>query len=287
MPSAIPSERSESSVANSTRGMPRPPDRLARLLHLSLAAVIGMAFVGFFVGLRQGAPSPEMKPIEHRAAAAHPQAIPATAYRDFDRRRLGPNREWTSTLGDLKQPAIDLFSKPERSEEGRRETLAARSRRRAFDGAPPVVPHPIDQRSTASCLACHGDNIAIGTSPQQVVRATKMSHGMLGNCTQCHVEQRAAELESLEQPGNLFAGKPAPLGGHRAWNGAPPTVPHTTFMRESCLSCHGPTGADPIRTTHAWRTNCLQCHAPSAVLDQLSFEHGPMQPAEKTFDHRP
>jgi cytochrome c-type protein NapB len=64
-------------------------------------------------------------------------------------------------------------------------------------------------------------------------------------------------------------------------------VPHTTFMRESCLSCHGPTGADPIRTTHAWRTNCLQCHAPSAVLDQLGFEHGPAAPAERTFDHRP
>jgi cytochrome c-type protein NapB len=255
-----------------TQAEQRPPDRLARSLHLALAAVIGMAFVGFFVGIRQGAPSPDTRTIEHVAAASQTAAIPATAYRDFDRRRLGPNKDWTSTLVDLKQPEIDLFSKPQTSEEARREVLAARSRRRAFEGAPPVVPHAIDQRTTASCLVCHGDNVAIGMSSQQVVRATKMSHHVLANCTQCHVEQHAAELETLEQPANLFAGNPAPLSGDRAWNGAPPTVPHTTLMRETCLSCHGPTGADPIRTTHAWRTNCLQCHAPSAVLDQWSFD---------------
>jgi cytochrome c-type protein NapB len=261
-----------------TQAHQRLPDRLARSLHLALAAVIGMAFVGFFVGIRQGAPSPDVRTIEHVAAASHIEAIPATAYRDFDRRRLGPNKDWASTLADLKQPQVDLFSQPQTSEEGKREALAARSRRRAFDGAPPVVPHAIDQRTTASCLVCHGDNVAIGTSSQQVVRATKMSHGVLANCTQCHVEQHAAELGILEQPANLFEGNPAPLSGQRAWNGAPPTVPHTTLMRETCLSCHGPTGADPIRTTHAWRTNCLQCHAPSAALDQLSFDNSPAPP---------
>jgi cytochrome c-type protein NapB len=45
-------------------------------------------------------------------------------------------------------------------------------------------------------------------------------------------------------------------------------VPHTTWMRNDCLSCHGRTASPGLETTHAWRKNCLQCHAPSAELDQ-------------------
>lgn len=249
---------------------PGPPDPLLRAAQLFLAGVIGMAFVGFFVGIRQGAPPPEPKPVVHETPEIQTDAIPATSYRDFDRRRLGPNRAWKSTFTSLAQPAIDLFARPERTDEGRRAALDKRASRRAFDGAPPVVPHPIDQRTTASCLVCHGDGVAIGTASAGPIWAPKMSHGVLANCTQCHVEQQAAELEAMPMPPNHFAGRPAPLGGRRAWTGAPPTVPHTVFMRESCLSCHGPSGSEPIRTTHAWRTNCLQCHAPSAVLDQIS-----------------
>jgi cytochrome c-type protein NapB len=249
---------------------PGPLDPVMRVVQLFLAGVIGLAFVGFVVGIRQGAPAPEPKPVIRDAPEVHPDAIPATAYRDFDRRWLGPNREWKTTLASLEQPSLDLFTKPERSEAALHEVLVARAGRRAFDGAPPVVPHPIDQLSTASCLACHGDAIAIGSSPDGIVRATKISHGMLSNCTQCHIEQQAAQLEKTQQQQNTFVGRPAPLRGRRAWNGAPPTVPHTVFMRETCLSCHGPASAEPIRTTHAWRTNCLQCHAPSAILDQMA-----------------
>lgn len=264
------------------------PDPVMRAVQLFLAGVIGMAFVGFFVGIRQGAPPPDPKPVVREAPQSHPDAIPATAYRDFDRRRLGPNRDWKTTLTSLQQPTVDLFAKPERSEVGRREVLEKRSSRRAFDGAPPVVPHPIDQRSTTSCLACHGAGLAIGSSADNVVRATKLSHGVLANCTQCHVEKQAIDLERLPQPENTFVGKPAPFGGRRAWNGAPPTVPHSVFMRESCLSCHGPAGAEPIRTTHAWRTNCLQCHAPSAVLDQVTeSDRLPWPAAEPSVGGRP
>jgi cytochrome c-type protein NapB len=255
-----------------------------RAVQLSLAGVIGLAFVGFVVGIRQGAPRPEPKPVVRDAPEARPDAIPATAYRDFDRRRLGRNRQWKTTLASLEQPPLDLFDKPQRSEAALREALVARAGRRAFDGAPPVVPHPIDQLSTASCLACHSDAIAIGSSPDRIVRATKISHAILSNCTQCHVEQQAAQLEKTPHQQNTFVGKPAPLGGRRAWNGAPPTVPHTVFMRETCLSCHGPAGAEPIRTTHAWRTNCLQCHAPSAVLDQVADNDRFNRPAARPVD---
>jgi cytochrome c-type protein NapB len=250
-----------------------PSTPIFRAVQLFLAGVIGLAFVGFFVGIRQGVPAPQAEPPPRNPAEPHPEVIPATAYRDFDRRRVGPNRNWHSTLVSLPQPPLDLFQPPRRTEAGRRETLAVRAQRRAFDGAPPVVPHPVDQRSTTSCLVCHGEGASIGMAPDgSTLRATKMSHGFLANCTQCHVEQQAVEFAEFPQAENLFQGRAAPLGGRRAWKGAPPTVPHSSFMRESCLSCHGPAGAEPIRTTHAWRTNCLQCHAPSAVLDQSSSD---------------
>ena len=67
--------------------------------------------------------------------------------------------------------------------------------------------------------------------------------------------------------GNGFDGVAAPTEGARAWLGAPPVVPHTTWMRNDCLACHGPNGWPGMETTHPWRQNCLQCHAPSSALD--------------------
>ncbi len=249
----------------------KPEPTTTRAVHLALAAIIALAFVGFFVGIRQGTPVPDLEPRERIAAEELPGAVPAMSYLEFDRRQYGPNAEWRSILTDLDQPQIDWFGEPERTEAGRQLVLAARAERRAFDGAPPTVPHPIDQMSAASCMACHRDGISIGRG----VRATPMSHEFMPNCTQCHVEQSAPALGSFTFRDNTFEPVESAVGGERAWPGAPPTVPHTTFMRENCLSCHGPQGPDPIRTTHPWQTNCLQCHAPSAVFDQVVIEDRP------------
>lgn len=250
-----------------------------RALHLLLAAVIGLAFVGFLVGLRQGKAIPELQPPPPQAKSEiHPDAVVATAYRNFDRREVGPNRNWKSSLASLQQPSIDLFRPPVRSEELRHAALAQRAKRRAFDGAPPVVPHPIDQAGTASCLVCHGEGLLIGKG----IWAPKMSHASLANCTQCHVEQTAVSLEAMPQPENQFQPFRSNRGGSRAWPGAPPTMPHAVFMRENCLSCHGPTGADPIRTSHPYRASCLQCHASSAVLDQ--HESGELAPTSPLLE---
>lgn len=240
-----------------------------RAVQLFLAAVIGLAFVGFVVGIRQGAtvydPAEASQPhvasdLTRRASG---DVVPATAYRDFDRRLHGPNRQWQSRLSDMDQPTIDLFAMITWDEAGRARHRAARAERRAFDGAPPVVPHPIDQLTTASCMACHGEGLFIAE-----VYAPPMSHDFMHNCTQCHVEQLSPAFSVPRLAANSFEGLEAPLLGHRAWQGAPPVIPHPTFMRENCMSCHGPTGPDAIRTTHPWQTNCLQCHAPSALLDQ-------------------
>lgn len=241
----------------------------SRAIHLALAAVFGLAVVGFLVGIRQGKTIPDLSPPPPTHVTPQPDAIAATAYRDFDRRLHGPNRAWHGSLADLEQPVDNLINfdgQLQRLPELRQAVLSLRAQRRAFDGAPPVVPHPIDQMSSASCLACHGEGIWIGRG----VRAPKMSHDVFASCTQCHVEQQSGDLELLATVANFFEGKAAPIGGSRAWAGAPPVVPHPTFMRESCLSCHGPSGPEPIRTTHPGRASCLQCHAPSAELDQVA-----------------
>jgi nitrate reductase (cytochrome), electron transfer subunit len=236
-----------------------------RATQLFLAAVIGVAFIGFIVGIRQGVPTHEPPEFPLAEPVRDPVAgvVPATSYAEFDRRLYGPNRDWRSTLEDLEQPEVDLFAPVHWDERTRRELLEARARRRAFDGAPPVVPHPIDQMSSTSCMACHGQGLFIAEA-----YAPKMSHEFMHNCTQCHVEQWAPDLAPAVEVSNVFLGLEARGAGERAWPGAPPTIPHPTFMRENCMACHGPAGPEPIRTTHPWQTNCMQCHAPSAVLDQ-------------------
>jgi nitrate reductase (cytochrome), electron transfer subunit len=248
-----------------------PKSVVVRAVQILLVAVIGMAFVGMIVGMRQGATVYVPAAPVYEPVADHPGAVPATAYRDFDRRQFGPNRNWQSSLADLGPPrAQPSESDPHEftpwDEEVRQELLAQRAGRRAFDGAPPVVPHPIDQMGVASCLACHADGRQIAG-----IRVPQMSHGFMGSCTQCHVEQQSTELHSTTTVINQFRALQARLSGSRAWEGAPPTIPHTTFLRDNCLSCHGAGGPEPIRSTHPWRSSCLQCHAPSAELDQILF----------------
>ena len=147
--------------------------------------------------------------------------------------------------------------------EDRLEALAIRAERRAFDGAPPTVPHEIQQISSADCLGCHGD------SPKADEKgAPKVPHVFLANCTQCHVEEESEYLYGEDPAPNTFDGVAAPRGGSRAYVGAPPLVPHSTLMRSNCLSCHGPFGLTALHTSHPERPNCLQCHGVSASLNQ-------------------
>lgn len=246
-----------------TQADPAPSQATRRATQLFLAGVIGLSLVGLVVGMRQGVPTHDPPDFE-RTPAPHGQAsIPAMTYAEFDRRKHGPNRDWQSNLADLDQPEADLFAPVEFDEAERQALLEARASRRAFDGAPPTIPHPADQMTSASCMACHADGMTINE-----VYAPRMSHAYMPSCTQCHVEQQASDLRATREFQNLFEGLFSSGPGERAWEGAPPTIPHSTFMREDCMACHGPKGPEPIRTSHPWQTSCMQCHAPSAVLDQ-------------------
>ena len=156
--------------------------------------------------------------------------------------------------------------------------LADRAKNRAFDGAPPMVPHEVDARSVAACTGCHSSGMNMGDRI-----APMMSHAMLTNCTQCHVPQQGTSPtmtlpEALPFENNQWQGMASPTHGPRATEIAPPQIPHRTHMREQCLSCHGPLGREALRTSHPDRQNCQQCHTSAAQLDQREAVAPPVHP---------
>lgn len=144
--------------------------------------------------------------------------------------------------------------------------IELRAQLRAFEGAPPVVPHPTTDMNVQTCRACHGQGLRAG---DKTARMT--AHAYLTNCTQCHVEAQNSFLADQPMPANSFVGyRSSGYGGTRAWAGAPPVMPHPVFMRTNCVACHGEFGYDGWRPDHLSRTNCFQCHAPAAEYEQLA-----------------
>jgi len=124
---------------------------------------------------------------------------------------------------------------------------------RAYSGAPPVVPHRIDRRtSRETCLHCHtsGGNYFKGK------RAKPTPHPEFINCWQCHVEQKDKSfyVKSDFQP-NRYHKYPKPEPE------VPPFRPHPLQNREKCETCHLGENADPdLVTPHGPREGCPMCH---------------------------
>ena len=157
--------------------------------------------------------------------------------------------------------------------EGAVKTAALeRAERRAYDGAPPVIPH---ENFSITCTECHNlEGVAVeGTgfsppSPHEVTRGMSA----ISRCRQCHVFR---ETETLFVD-NSFVGLRQDLRrGRRLYDGAPPVIPHKILMRENCRACHaGPAAREEIRTSHPERARCRQCHVEqttNAVFVENSF----------------
>lgn len=137
----------------------------------------------------------------------------------------------------------------------REDLLAARREIRAYDGAPPVIPHEVSKRGRQDCNGCHTP----GSTDNAERVGPPRSHPAWGDCRQCHVESVAArpwrenELEPLWWPAY----------GTRQSEIAPPTIPHMLQNREDCAVCHiGEQAAATLRAGHGLRPNCRQCHVP-------------------------
>lgn len=235
--------------------------RQERSVHVIGTIALVVAGLGYWAGSRQ----PESR--EPEAPKAVPaSADPARSYGELRSFATGPNADMYQGQVAGLAPEHDVFANVVQSEADRLATLEGRRQRRAYDRAPPVIPHAVDQRGFPDCLACHerGATLAGRVAP-------KISHARYDSCTQCHVvaasPQPWAEPPALTDNG--FVGSSPAVHGERAWAGAPPTIPHATNMRSQCQSCHGPGGLHGVRSTHPWRQSCTQCHVPSAALDQV------------------
>jgi nitrate reductase cytochrome c-type subunit len=168
--------------------------------------------------------------------------------------------------GEEPQGGGDTVDVPGRT--GAVKTAASgRAERRAYDGAPPVIPHG---EMGVACTQCHNRT---GQAVPDLGFAPPSPHGVeaelggLARCRQCHVP---AETDSLFVD-NDFVGFAQDLrAGTRATQTAPPVMPHPKQMRENCLACHsGPAAREEIRTSHPERERCDQCHVEQVATDEF------------------
>lgn len=243
---------------------------LARLWHVGAAGLVAVAVVGYFTATRN----------PPRAAKLGPEPAPREAgrmpsYAEIGEQRRGPNADmYVAAIESLNAGKPGLHDAVVQTEAERAAVITARAGRRAYDGAPPTIPHEVKQKDFPDCLACHAEGTKVAGK-----RAPRMSHARYDNCTQCHVPSTAPA--PLPPPAaaveNEFAGLASPGRGTRAWPGAPPTIPHPTLMRSECSSCHGTGGPNGIRSTHPYRASCTQCHVESAALNQRVESPPPWQ----------
>ncbi|MEP1033499.1 hypothetical protein [Ekhidna sp.] len=143
---------------------------------------------------------------------------------------------------------------------GSEKTLADYYKNRAYDGAPPRIPHPLlNEKGIGgkSCLQCHSNG---GYVDRFKAFAPITPHPDFLNCNQCHVPKKT---NNLFVASDFKRSAPKHIGSG-VLDGSPPPIPHDFQVRGSCLSCHGaPSAAKEIRVNHPERVNCLQCHAPT------------------------
>lgn len=177
-------------------------------LRIFLAVVCGVALIGFV----RGTTTPEDTPVAGEVSAGEVShtaegVSPARSYAELRDSPRGAGSGWEEDLDALGAPDPDGASDP--------SDLPGRASRRAYDGAPPRIPHAVRQDAAAECLACHEEGLRF-----RGLVATPMSHTRYTNCTQCHVVEAAPMPGGEDLPPdpravpNTFAG--------RAWQGATP-----------------------------------------------------------------
>ncbi len=262
------SEREQQESEQRNSGELTPAERRERITHIVATGALTMAVIGFMSGTSQERVPPEPTP------EPAPTAVAATpSYQDLRNGGHGPNASLGHDAFAALAAAVPSTAPTENmSPEERERAIAAREVRRAFDGAPPTIPHAIDEIDLPSCVACHQEGAKVGE-----LIAPKMSHPAYASCTQCHAPtvDRLAVGKLMTPAENDFVGLRRAGDGERAFKGAPPTIPHPTRMREQCDSCHGPTGQHGLKTPHPYQVSCTQCHAPSADRDQRAMRTMP------------
>ncbi|MCO4746965.1 MAG: hypothetical protein KC912_19360 [Proteobacteria bacterium] len=237
-------------------------------LTVLLAVVFGVSLIGFLRGTDTNDYDFET-PLRDLAEGDHGVVRPAVPYWEMRNSPRGDGPVLAADLAALEGAVPSRTDAVDLTGTSKREALADRAEHRAYFGAPPVIPHPVRQQTEAECKACHENGVRISGH-----QAPPYPHEAYVSCTQCHAmaepalpweETTPADPRAVD---NSFLGVASPTEGER-WTGvAPPVIPHMTFMRERCVSCHGPNGRDAMKSTHPDRQSCEQCHAADASIEQ-------------------
>jgi len=153
-----------------------------------------------------------------------------------------------------------------------KSSAVVRADRRAYDGAPPTIPHDPFGAGCDNCHNARGRSVSgVGFAPASPHEGTQYAAGTI-RCRQCHVF-RTTDASFV---GSTYEGIPQDLAaGDRATPGAPPRIPHRILMRENCAACHeGPGAREAIRTSHPERVRCRQCHVPIETTGEFISELG-------------
>lgn len=162
-------------------------------------------------------------------------------------------------------------SSGDRSKSAAADHSKVRAERRAYDGAPPVIPH---MRMGTGCTNCHSQT---GIQFGEMGFAPPMPHSIdadaFARCEQCHVY---AEEQTVFAENDFIPLRQDLRKGRRATSTSPPVMPHPVFMRENCAACHtGPAAREEIRCTHPERVRCGQCHVPATDSGEFTRSPGP------------
>ena len=164
-----------------------------------------------------------------------------------------------ASLAPLMQPAAGV----------QQRSITTYYDRRAYSGAPPVVPHPVDARTnrTQACNVCHEKG---GFTPKFNAYVPVTPHPQYRNCLQCHALGANVVADFV---GNDWLSVRVPVLHRPALPGNPPPMPHPLRLHDNCLACHaGPAAVAEVRTSHPERLNCQQCHVPRTT--QAIFQRG-------------
>ena len=186
-----------------------------------------------------------------------------------------------TALGCYPDAAVDGRSRAaRRAGDVQPASFAVRAQRRAFDGAPAIIPH---EPFGVDCVTCHtptGNSIpTIGVAPANPHYGDARA-GALENCRQCHLFSHTTTVFVA----NSFQGRlQRRHAAERAHPTAPPVTPHSLSMRTNCLACHaGPAARPEILCTHPERTNCVQCHL---AIDLSSEDQELIPQARELAEH--
>ncbi len=222
---------------------------VATLRLIPLVCVIGMslAFVGYLAGLLEKDYVESQSHSEQKLTTA--DAVIAVNYLEQPRSTMSPNLDWNQGLDPSAHPLAPASQSISSGDSKKSENL------RAYTGAPPVIPHPVDAISVSSCLACHEKGMSLGD-----LSAPAIPHEPFASCTQCHAPPAEAFLVSEQLPQSEFKGLKENRNIPKNNSKGAPIIPHTTLMRDNCLACHGASGKQPMKPTHRKETVCQRCH---------------------------